>query len=51
MPQTRGADPLTSWFQRTIGDRELTIGLASLALLVALVLGGLHAIAPGTGRP
>ena len=50
MPQTRGADPLTSWFQRTIGDRELTIGLASLALLVALVLGGLHAIAPGHGK-
>jgi nickel/cobalt transporter (NicO) family protein len=50
VPQARGADPLTSWFQRTIGDRELTIGLASLALLVALVLGGLHAIAPGHGK-
>jgi ABC-type nickel/cobalt efflux system permease component RcnA len=49
-PQARGADPLTSWFQRTIGDRDLTIGLAALALVVALVLGGLHAIAPGHGK-
>jgi ABC-type nickel/cobalt efflux system permease component RcnA len=49
-PQARGADPLTSWFQRTVGDRELTVGLASVALVVALVLGGLHAIAPGHGK-
>ncbi len=49
-PQDRGADPLTSWFQRTVGDRELTVGLAALVLLVALVLGGLHAIAPGHGK-
>ena len=49
-PQARGADPLTSWFQRTVGDRQLTLGLAALVLLVALVLGGLHAIAPGHGK-
>jgi nickel/cobalt transporter (NicO) family protein len=49
-PQARGADPLTSWFQRTVGERNLTAGLALLALLVAVVLGGLHAMAPGHGK-
>ena len=33
-----------------MGDRQLTVGLAALVLLVALVLGGLHAIAPGHGK-
>jgi ABC-type nickel/cobalt efflux system permease component RcnA len=48
--QSRGADPLTSWFQRTVGDRDLTLGLAALALLVAVVLGALHSMAPGHGK-
>jgi nickel/cobalt exporter len=48
--QARGADPLTSWFQRAVGDRDLTVGFGLLALLVAVVLGGLHAMAPGHGK-
>ncbi len=48
--QTRGADPLTSWFQRSVGERDLTLGLAGLALAVAVVLGALHAMAPGHGK-
>jgi nickel/cobalt transporter (NicO) family protein len=50
IPQARGADPLTTWFQRTVGDRNLTVGLAFLALLVAVLLGALHAMAPGHGK-
>ena len=48
--QARGADPLTSWFQHAVGDRDLTVGFGLLALLVAVVLGGLHAMAPGHGK-
>ncbi len=48
--QARGADPLTAWFQRTVGHRDLTLGLAVVALLVAVLLGGLHAMAPGHGK-
>ena len=48
--QARGADPLTSWFQHAVGDRDLTLGFGLLALLVAVVLGGLHAMAPGHGK-
>ena len=47
----RGADPLTSWFQRTVGDRELTRRpRRRSASSWPLVLGGLHAIAPGHGK-
>jgi ABC-type nickel/cobalt efflux system permease component RcnA len=49
-PQARGADPLTEWFQRTVGDRNLTFGLGLVALLAALVLGSFHAMAPGHGK-
>jgi len=49
-PQARGADPLTQWFQRTVGDRHLSVGLALIALVVAVVLGSFHALAPGHGK-
>ncbi len=40
----------TSWFTRSVEARDLSIGLALLALSAAIVLGAFHAIAPGHGK-
>jgi nickel/cobalt exporter len=46
----RGADRLTEAFTALVARRALTPGFAALALVVALTLGGLHALAPGHGK-
>jgi ABC-type nickel/cobalt efflux system permease component RcnA len=46
----RGVDRLTQAFTGLIGRRALSPGFALLALLIAVVLGGLHALAPGHGK-
>jgi nickel/cobalt exporter len=46
----RGTDRLTQAFTALVARRALTPGFAALALLVALALGGLHALAPGHGK-
>jgi ABC-type nickel/cobalt efflux system permease component RcnA len=46
----RGADRLTQTFTELVAHRRLSPGFALLALAIALVLGGLHALAPGHGK-
>jgi nickel/cobalt transporter (NicO) family protein len=46
----RGTDRLTRAFTALVGRRALTPEFAVLALLVAMALGGLHALAPGHGK-
>ena len=48
--QARDVDRLTAWFTGLVGHPELTLGLGVLAFLVAVVLGGAHAVAPGHGK-
>ncbi|GAA0276551.1 High-affinity nickel-transporter [Cryptosporangium japonicum] len=48
--QNRGVDRFTAWFTRLIGHPQLTLGVGLLAFLIALVLGGAHAVAPGHGK-
>lgn len=48
--QSRGADGLTAFFNRLVGDRDLTVGLGLLAAGVAFLLGALHSMAPGHGK-
>ena len=47
---SRGNDGLTQRFQSLVAHRELTIPFAVGAMLLALVLGGFHALAPGHGK-
>jgi nickel/cobalt transporter (NicO) family protein len=49
-PPARGADRLTRWFTGLVGHPRLTWGVGILAFLVAFVLGGAHAVAPGHGK-
>ena len=51
------ANPFTDWLKgvtdylgRLVGARELTLGLALVAMAIAIGLGALHAIAPGHGK-
>ncbi|GAA2312544.1 hypothetical protein GCM10010402_85470 [Actinomadura luteofluorescens] len=46
----RGADGLTRRFTSLVARHDLTPGFAALAFLVALLLGALHALAPGHGK-
>ncbi|WP_369388314.1 nickel transporter [Streptomyces sp. CG1] len=46
----RGADRWTRALDDLVARHDLTVGFASLALLVAVVLGALHALAPGHGK-
>jgi ABC-type nickel/cobalt efflux system permease component RcnA len=46
----RGADRFTELFTGLVARRALTPGFGALATLVALALGGLHALAPGHGK-
>lgn len=46
----RGADRWTRALDDLVARRDLTVGFAVLALLVAVVLGALHALAPGHGK-
>ena len=47
---SRGNDGLTQRFQSLVAHRELTIPFAVGATLLAIVLGGFHALAPGHGK-
>ncbi len=46
----RGNDGLTQRFQSLLDHRTVTLPFAAGAMLLALVLGGLHALAPGHGK-
>ncbi|MFF7355528.1 sulfite exporter TauE/SafE family protein [Streptomyces filipinensis] len=46
----RGADRWTRALDDLVARHDLTVGFASLALLVAVVLGAMHALAPGHGK-
>ncbi|MGW1914501.1 nickel transporter [Streptomyces sp. NPDC002076] len=46
----RGADRWTQALDGLVARHDLTVGFAALALLVAVVLGALHALAPGHGK-
>ncbi|MEU1083370.1 nickel transporter [Streptomyces sp. NPDC005908] len=46
----RGADRWTRALDDLVARRDLTAGLATLALLLAVALGAMHALAPGHGK-
>ncbi|MFD5300157.1 nickel transporter [Streptomyces mutabilis] len=46
----RGADRWTRALDSLVARRDLTLGFAGLALVVAVVLGAAHALAPGHGK-
>ncbi|GIG59583.1 hypothetical protein Lfu02_39550 [Longispora fulva] len=48
--QARGVDRLTRAFTDFIGRPKLTLSIGVLAVLIALVLGAAHALAPGHGK-
>ncbi|TDD70374.1 nickel transporter, partial [Actinomadura darangshiensis] len=45
-----GTDGLTQRFTSLVARHDLTPGFAALAFLIALLLGALHALAPGHGK-
>ncbi len=47
---SRGNDGLTQRFQSLLDHRRVTLPFAAGAMLLAVVLGGLHALAPGHGK-
>ncbi|MFF0009356.1 nickel transporter [Streptomyces tibetensis] len=46
----RGADRWTRALDDLVARQDLTAGFAALALLIAVVLGAMHALAPGHGK-
>ena len=46
----RGVDRATQAFQSFLSDRSFTVPLVAIALALAIVLGALHALAPGHGK-
>ncbi|WP_020117812.1 sulfite exporter TauE/SafE family protein [Streptomyces canus] len=46
----RGADRWTRALDSLVARHDLTLGFAALALLIAVVLGAMHALAPGHGK-
>ncbi|MFK4112645.1 nickel transporter [Streptomyces sp. NPDC002176] len=46
----RGADRWTQALNDLVARRDLTLGFATLALLIAVALGAAHALAPGHGK-
>lgn len=49
-PQARGSDGLTQALSGIVGGRRLGVAAGALALGIALLLGGLHSLAPGHGK-
>ncbi|MDQ4098775.1 MAG: nickel transporter [Actinomycetota bacterium] len=49
-PLPRGVDGATQAFTSFVARQNLTVGFAVVALLASLVLGALHALAPGHGK-
>jgi len=50
VPQTRGVDALTRAFTALVAAHRASIPFAIVAFLIAIVLGALHALAPGHGK-
>ncbi|MEU1520400.1 sulfite exporter TauE/SafE family protein [Streptomyces sp. NPDC005811] len=46
----RGADRWTRALDNLVARQDLTVGFAALALVIAIVLGAMHAVAPGHGK-
>ncbi|MCD9877538.1 urease accessory protein UreH domain-containing protein [Streptomyces guryensis] len=46
----RGADRWTQALNNLVARHDLTFGFAALSLLIAVVLGAMHALAPGHGK-
>ncbi len=46
----RGIDRATQAFQSLLANRSVTVPLAAVALALAILLGALHALAPGHGK-
>jgi ABC-type nickel/cobalt efflux system permease component RcnA len=46
----RGFDDLTQSFTSSVAARELTVGVALVALAIGVALGAMHAFAPGHGK-
>ncbi|MCI3243635.1 urease accessory protein UreH domain-containing protein [Streptomyces spinosisporus] len=46
----RGADRWTRALDSLVARHDLTVGFTALALLIAIVLGAMHALAPGHGK-
>ncbi|WP_406446616.1 sulfite exporter TauE/SafE family protein [Streptomyces sp. NBC_01613] len=46
----RGADRWTQALNNLVARHDLTVGFAALSLLIAVVLGAMHALAPGHGK-
>ncbi|MCD7441819.1 nickel transporter [Streptomyces lincolnensis] len=46
----RGADRWTRALDSLVARHDLTVGFAALAVLIAVVLGAMHALAPGHGK-
>ncbi|MFH8259285.1 HoxN/HupN/NixA family nickel/cobalt transporter [Streptomyces roseolus] len=49
-PAGTTADRIASWFNALVSQRELTLPVGLLALLLAIVLGASHALLPGHGK-
>ena len=49
-PLARGVDGASAAFQKYVGRRELTPPIALASLFLALLLGAVHALAPGHGK-
>jgi nickel/cobalt transporter (NicO) family protein len=49
-PLARGVDRATSKFTELVGQRRLTVAFGLLAVLLSVLLGALHALAPGHGK-
>ena len=49
-PLARGVDRATSKFTDLVGQRRLTVAFGLLAVLLSVLLGALHALAPGHGK-
>ena len=49
-PLPRGVDQATQAFTSFVSRQRLSLGFAALALLFSIVLGAIHALAPGHGK-
>ena len=49
-PQSRGVDALTTSFTRLVGRHDLGLGIGAIAIVLAVLLGAVHAFAPGHGK-
>ncbi|MEN3359981.1 MAG: nickel/cobalt transporter (NicO) family protein, partial [Mycobacteriales bacterium] len=49
-PLARGVDRVTSAFTSLVARRHLTVAFGLIAVLLSVLLGGMHAFAPGHGK-